>query len=334
MTLLATRRAVLLGLGALGLAACEKLQPAPAVTTAERPSEGGVGGTGIVGTLVDVERFTVNGLDLTSAEDLSLRDAFGGVTPDRLALGQVLTVEASTTEGGALRAQALSVVHPLIGTVEAVERRKITVLGTEVLVERGAPRKTAEGRNFRPKVGQRVAVSGLWRGPEVVASRLDLLPDASDEVEVIEAVVKAGSAPDRPTLGGLELVLPASAQVPQLGTFVTVQGRRQGKLFEVSSLREGRFLGAAGPLERLSVEGYLDRVPRAPGFVVADLGHSFDPEAKLQPFAQERALYLGPYEGSFKVALGLPLPEDFSRRRRLVERIDDGFDPAGALSTR
>lgn len=334
MTLRATRRAVLLGLGASGLAACARLEAPGPVETAERPSEGGIGGTGIVGTLVDSRDFTVNGLSLTADEALTLRDAYGALTRDRLALGQVLTVEATSEENGELRAQALSVVHPLIGQIEAIERGKITILGTEVTVERGAPRKDADGRNFRPKVGQRVAVSGLWRGPDVVASRLDLLPAELDAPSVIAGVVKAGPAPDRPTLGGLELVLSAGQAAPPLGTFVTAQGNRVGRSFEVSSLREGRFQGAAGPLERLSVEGYLDRVPRAPGFVVADLGHSFDPDAKLQSFAQERALFVGPYIGTFEVALGLPLPENFSQRRRLVERIEDGFDPKGAVSTR
>lgn len=339
MTLLATRRAVLLGLGAsglagMGLAGCAQLQSPGSLETAERPSEGGIGGTGIVGTLVDSKRFTVNGLDLTADETLALRDAFGPVTRDRLALGQVLTVEAAAVETGELRARALSIVHPLIGTIESIDRGKISVLGTEITVERGAPRKDAAGRNFRPKVGQRVAVSGLWRGPDVVASRLDLLAEPGAAPAVIAGVVKAGPSPDRPTLGGLELRLPGAVAAPALGTFVTAQGARSGKGFEVVSLREGRFQGAAGPLERLSVEGYLDRVPRAPGFVVADLGHSFDPEAKLQSFAEERALYVGPYVGTFEVALGLPLPENFSQRRRLVERIEDGFDPKGAVSTR
>ncbi len=334
MTLRATRRAVLLGLGASALAACTRLEAPGPAETAERPSEGGVGGTGIVGTLVDSKRFSVNGLNLTADETLTLRDAFGPVTRDRLALGQVLTVEATSEESGQLRAQALSVVHPLIGRIEAVGRGKISVLGTEVTVERGAPRKTAEGRNFRPKVGQRVAVSGLWRGPDVVASRLDLLAEDAAEPSVIAGVVKAGPAPDRPTLGGLKLVVPPGLVTPPLGTFVTAHGERLGRDFLVASLREGRFQGAAGPLQRLSVEGYLDRVPRAPGFVVADLGHSFDPEAKLQGFAQERALYVGPYVGTFAVALGLALPESFSRRRRLVEAIKDGFDPTGAVSTR
>ncbi len=331
MSLQVTRRALLLGLGVSSLSACARLQPAQLAETKEAA---GPRGTGVVGTLVDRERLLVNGLQLSAGEDLVLRDAFGPIERDRLAPGQVLTVEASPAGTGPLQARALSLVHPLIGRVEAVGKGRITLLGSEVVLERGAPRYDWKGRRFRPKVGQRVAVSGLWRGPDVVESRLDLLPEETQGPDVIAAVVKAGQAPDRPTLGGLELQMMGQAAPPAPGTFVTALGRREGERFRVESLREGRFQGAAGPLGRLSVEGYLDRVPRAPGFVVADLGLSFDPDAKLTAFADQRALYVGPYEATFKVALGLPLPESVSRRTRLIERIEDGFAPEGAVSTR
>jgi len=330
----ATRRSMLLALAALPLAGCAGVLRSPADDQeAERPVEGGIGGTGIVGMLTERDTLSVNGLALAAAEDLIVRDAYGGVPAERLQLGQALTVEAATDEGGMLRAKAVSIVHPLIGKIDSAENGRLSVMGTEVLVERGAALVGMDGRRFRPKAGQRVAVSGLWRGPEVVASRLDLLGE-DEKPDVVAGVVKTGPAPDRPTLAGLELTLPPGTEMPAVGTFVTALGRRAEDHFRVESLRSGRFLGAAGPLTRLSVEGYLEPIPRPPGYVVADLGHSFDQHAKLSRFAKERALYLGPYEGAFVVDLALPLPEDLGARRRLLTSLPDAFDPPGALSTR
>ena len=331
-----SRRSLLAGLALAPLAAaCDRLPlPLPGREGGVQPPEAAGGGVGIVGTLTDAKALAVNALRLSAAADLLLADAYGALPAERLAQGQVLTVEAAELESGALEARAISLVHPLIGPIDAVGRGRLEILGSEVVLERGLLLADAAGRRFRPKAGQRVAVSGLWRGPEVVASRLDLVEAAEAADEVVAAAMKTGTAPDRPTLGGLELALPAGTALPAVGTFVTARGRREGKSFRVESLRQGRFRGAAGPLRRLSVEGYLDRIPRPPGYVLADLGLGFDAEAALAPFAQDRALYLGPVAEVFAVALGLPLPEGLAARRRLLAKVADGFDPPGAIPTR
>ncbi|MEO1512732.1 MAG: hypothetical protein AAFU70_11715, partial [Planctomycetota bacterium] len=96
----------------------------------------------------------------------------------------------------------------------------------------------------------------------------------------------------------------------------------------------GRFTGAAGPLEQLSVEGYLEPSSKAPGFALSGLGHSFDPDARLEPFAEGRALFEGPYTGDFAVDLALALPEGVAARRAALPAGLDLGTAAAARSTR
>ncbi len=333
MTVIANRRALLIGLGCSLIGACTPQGRSGNQQLADRPSEGGVGGTGIVGTLTSTEVLSINGLALATSGDVTVRDAFGPRRRSDLSTGQALTVEASQAADGQLIARSIAVVHPLVGPVEAVADGSIRVLGVEVEVEEGAPLVGPAGSAFRPTPGQRVAVSGLWREEGVVATRLDLLKEGNDSV-VVAGELKPGASPNRPMLGSLELTLPLGAQVPPLGSYVTAIGRRAGGTLVAESIAEGRFTGAAGPLERLSVEGYLEPIDKAPGYAVAGLGHSFDKAAKLSEFAGLRALYLGRYDGDFRVELGLPLPEGLAARDALLDALEDGFAPEAAISTR
>lgn len=109
-----------------------------------------------------------------------------------------------------------------------------------------------------------------------------------------------------------------------MGSFVTVTGAHQGDRLVAAEIVLGRFVGAAGPLEALSVEGYLDPIPTAPFYAVSGLGHSFDAGAELAPFRESRSVFSGPYSGTFDVATGLMLPEAFEPRRALIRRIAAG----------
>ncbi len=333
MTVIANRRTLLLGLGCSLVAACTPGGRGDDRQLADRPSEGGVGGTGIVGTLTSASGLSVNGLALATSGDVSVRDAFGPRRLSDLAFGQALTVEAAEGSDGQLIARSVAVDYPLVGPIEAVDDGRVTVLGVEVAVEEGAPLIGPAGSTFQPAPGQRVAVSGLWRDDGVVATRLDLLEDA-DQGVVVAGELKPGASPSRPLIGGLELALPLGTTTPNLGSYVTAIGRRAGNTLVAERVAEGRFTGAAGPLERLSVEGYLEPIEQAPGYAVAGFGHSFDEAAKLTQLAGRRALYLGPYDGDFRVQLGLPLPENLAARDLLLAEVEDGFAPADAVSTR
>lgn len=339
MTSTAKRREVLIGIGLTALTACAPSYPPRGRSVAEgdktpleRPAEGGVGGTGIVGILNGAGSLLINGLRVLTPRDVPLRDAFGPVRLDQLAIGHALTVEAVEDTGNALVARSVSVVHPLIGPIEAVTDEGFRCLGVSVAIESGIPMVGRDGATFAPAVGQRVAVSGLWRGDNVVASRIDVL-ETTERRDVIAGEIKPGPEGSL-RLGALELALPAGTAVPPIGSFVTAVGRREGTRLVALRLEEGRFQGLAGPLQRLSVEGYLENIAAAPGYAISGLGHSFDSAAQLAELAERRTLFVGSYDGTFKVDHGLPLPEGIADRRALLIGIEDGFAPAAALPTR
>ncbi|MEL6523760.1 MAG: DUF5666 domain-containing protein, partial [Pseudomonadota bacterium] len=131
----------------------------------DRQAEGGIGGTGIVGILVDTAPLRVSGTALSIDPETAVTNAYGSVSQQSLRRGNSLTVEARRLRDQ-LIARRVHVTYPLVGALSDISAngRQIRVNGIDVTLEGTLPR-------VRP--GDRVAVSGLWRGPSVVASRVD-----------------------------------------------------------------------------------------------------------------------------------------------------------------
>lgn len=308
------RRTLLAGLGAGLLGGCAasegELSGGPgglAGDTPRAPAEGGIGGTGIVGIVTALGSVRINGLRVGLAPETLIADAFGPRRATALRPGMSLTLEAAGP-ADRLVARRVRIDQPLIGRIGRMSRdgRVLRVLGVRVLLEPGV--------NAPVETGDRVAVSGLWRGREVVASRIDRL--GQDGPSVIAGEV--GAAGRWPAIAGVTLALLGEAEAPAPGTYATAVGEERDGVLVVSALEAGRFTGAAGPLERLSVEGYLEPVATAPGYAVSGLGHSFDPAARLAPLAGTRAVFAGPYTGDFAVETALPLPDAPNPRARLL----------------
>jgi len=170
----------------------------------------------------------------------------------------------------------------------------------------------------------RVAVSGIWTRQGVAASRIDPALSQPDGA----AGVLERNGPTGVTVGGVPVRLPGLA--PASGTFLSVRGSFDGTAIDVDQTRAGRFGAATSPLRLLSVEGYLEPVTRAPAYRIAGLGHSFARDLRLAPLAANRAIYFGPYPGTFAATSAFVLPESFSARRSLLR---DGL-PDQAIPTR
>ncbi|MEM8880409.1 MAG: hypothetical protein AAGC82_07400 [Pseudomonadota bacterium] len=308
------RRSTLAGLG-LGLVGWGV--PGFGQETDRRRPEGGIGGTGIVGTLTDFGSIVVNGLRIETDAPGIVTDAYGAFDVADLSLGHSLTIEAAANDAGLLSAARIHVTQPVVGRVGYVapDGRSGLVGGTNVVLEAGAI------GTLEP--GQQVAVSGLWRGRTVIAARIDL---ADGKADALAGAVETTTATEA-IIAGRRVALGRLAR-PVIGTFATVIGRQNGPLLEAASLSSGRFFGAAGALSSLSVEGYLQARSGAPFFEVSGLGHSFDREAALQAFAGRRTLFDGQYDGDFRVETGLLLPEDVSARQRLGQAILAGGEVA------
>ena len=256
------RRTVLAGMGVIGLGACA---PAIRIGEGKKPPKGGIGGTGIVGTLTDFGSLIVNGLRIETGAETVILDALGVTSAEALKIGQVLTVEATGTRAdasGKLVARSVRISHPVIGPVQEIgtDGRQGVVAGISVVLEEGAIGQLVPG--------ERVAVSGVWRGRRVVASRVDRLSPTGPVViaGVLETLDRTGGR-----IAGVAVRAPRS-RLPAAGSFVTVVGNATSSGLEAVRIVAGRFFGAAVPLERLSVEGFLEPAPDAPFFVLSGLG--------------------------------------------------------------
>lgn len=279
--------------------------------TAKPPAEGGLGGTGIVGTLMGFGSLLVNGLRVETDAATTYSSTLGAFDPATLAVGQSLTIEAAG-DGSTMIAKRVHVTYPVVGRAEVLAGEgRLRVAGIDVVAEPDG--MTA----VRP--GERVLVSGVWRDDVVVAGRIDPAPDVS--VSAIAGAVRRDRGTGLLALGGRPLILGPGIAEPEDGSFVTVRGRALADRFVVDELVPGRFTGAAGPLVRLSVDGYLEPIARPPRYEIAGFGHSFDPDARLAPFQNVRALFRGPYVGVFAVETGIVLPEAFAARQALMEEL-------------
>ena len=303
-----TRRAFASLLAATAVTGCA----APQIVTRDDkrdPFEGGIGGTGIVGTLTEFGSLKINGLRVELTSRTRILTPAGQVGDGALAPGQGLTVLA-TRSRDRLVARHVSISYPLVGTV-AVTDGGLRVNGVPVVPQPGALGTAVPG--------QRVAVSGIWRGSRVAASRFDAAGGLPD---VIAGIV--GRSPTGTDVAGIPIVGESGRIFPEAGSFVTAAGRYLGGVLSAERIQGGRFATGTSGLRQLSVEGYLEPTRRAPGYRVSGLGHSFARDLRLDPLATRRALYFGPYDGLFRATSGYPLPESVPARRALLS---EGFVP-------
>ena len=274
--------------------------------SSKREVEGGIGGTGIVGLLTDFGSLVVAGNYLITDERTKYSDAFGELSKTSLRLDHSLTVEAAGRASG-LRAARVHVTYPLVGMIRGSEAggRRLSINGVAVVLDRAS----------RFGVGDRVAVSGLWDGQTVRGS---LLTAARADDDLISGdTIRAGGV----TVGGVRLRGGGIARstdggyTEARGLFDPVTGE-----FRVRRFRNARFIGAAGALKRLSIEGYLTPTDQAPGYRISGLGHSFSRNLRLDQFKDHRVLFNGRYTGLFAADAGLILPEGNSARRRILRR--------------
>jgi len=318
-----SRRTLLTGLGAGLLSGCSNPSLLAFGGEEEQPI-GGIGGTGIVGTLVDFGSLIINGLKVETDGDTSITDAFGTIAESDLAVGDSLTLEAAKIDG-VLTARRVHVTHPVIGPVTEIssDGRRMIVAGVSVELERSV--------EVSVKPGSRIAVSGIWNDDLVVASGISERPQPA--VSVLAGAVKPHGESGEISIGGVRLQLKPGLESPPLDSFITARGIPSPGRFDVISYDLGRFTGAAGPIVRLSIDGFLTPTDAAPFQEISGLGHSFDEQAMLDPFTDSRWLFDGPYVGTFKVATGTALPESLSDRRRMLTDMlegTSGVDPIPA----
>ncbi|MEM8951602.1 MAG: DUF5666 domain-containing protein [Pseudomonadota bacterium] len=293
-------------------------------------TEGGIGGTGIFGTVTAFGSIVVNGqtIDIDDAEEPSHTEMIGRDLP--LTVGSTVIVEARPDAGG-WTANRVSIFLPVVGPVSAIDpaARVVTVMGTRALFDESTVivdrRGYIDGKVIAPddiEPGDRLAVSGLWKGGEVIASRIDRLDDKGPDslrglLLKTEEMVK---------LGGTRLdetcceTLAAPSYVQMVGTFADDH-------FRVDQADVGSTLLFGERVERLIVEAFLARDPDGQGFHLSGFGIPADQSSAIDAQPGVRSLFVGAYDEAFSIQRSIALPGDASARINVFEALNDLAEP-------
>ena len=187
--------------------------------------EGGILGTGIIGTITALGSIEVNGLRVVFADDMMAESGLGPMPAADLRPGDVVVAEVMP-QGGDWQATRLEEFLALVGPVAADG----TILGARIDLG-GESAVTESGW---------AAVSGLWKDDVLMASRIREVPP--QETALVRGTFMDGR------IGGVNVTLPAD--VPQ-GAALAVRLRPDGAPV---AYRQGLF---SGPVERVIAEGYL-----------------------------------------------------------------------------
>ena len=206
-------------------------------------SDRGIGGTGVIGTIHKFGSIYVNDLRIAYPPDAEVRiDGRPGRLSD-LKIGQVIRL-AAKGKPDALSTRQINVTHEVIGPIEKVGAKEMTVLGQTVSTEGLRDRAFA--------AGDTVAVSGLRRNDgTIVASLVEPRPGAPSRV--------AGPV-TRGANGALRIgALPLFGADPALaGRRAVVDGRQRGDVFIVARGTSEATLLPRG-VRALSIETYVER---------------------------------------------------------------------------
>lgn len=302
------------------------------VTAAEPHSEGGIGGTGIeqvavLGSVTGFGSLLINGVTVDLPEGLSVASVLGDRPAAEIALGEILAVRAIEAGPGRFEAVSATALVALVGPVTSRPGAPLRVMGARV----DLPGATTQALS----PGARVAVSGFWRGPRLIATRLTRAPDGAANHVFGDVRRDAAGAP---YIGGVKLA--PRAAVPRLGVAALLSGAWGAEGFaparaEVLSPRA--LLGA--PTNRVSIEGYA-RAGAAGGGDIDGFGLRIDPGARLGQIEDGRAVVIGAFEsdgaglGEIAARHGVRLPEDLPGRRAALDGLGDPFAPDGAAELR
>ncbi|AEV39897.1 hypothetical protein PSE_p0315 (plasmid) [Pseudovibrio sp. FO-BEG1] len=219
---------------------------APAAGHAEEEREGGILGTGIVGTITRLGSIIVNEQRITFPADLPVKNELGPLTAAQLVPGDTVAVVADLT-GANWEAQSIRRILPIIGPVSEISSdetgRTFEIMGTAVHV----PLSIAT----TVKQGDWVAISGLWQDEDVVATRVEVVPPRQSAV-IIGSNLSVGAS-NVPQIGNT-LIAGIIPQHVESGDVIRVTGIPEAGSIRATSLETGIFDGKVGLVQ---AEGYL-----------------------------------------------------------------------------
>lgn len=204
--------------------------------------EGGIIGTGIVGTIAQLGSIQVNGLRIRIDDAMPVSGAAVPMTAGDLRPGHTVAVVAAHDQDG-WRARHIRAVLPLVGQVTALDNGTMTVLGTQVVIA---------DREQDVHIGDWVAISGLWRDTAVFASRIDRLEGGNHTARLSGSYL--GLDRHGNILVGSSVVTGVEPRHLQPGDLVRVSGQAEPGGIAAIQMETGLF---DTPVEIVQVQGYF-----------------------------------------------------------------------------
>ena len=288
---------------------------APGHAESEKPEEereGGIVGTGIVGTITGLGSIRVNGQRIVFQSDLVAASELGDRPAGDLQPGETVAVEA-VRDGGEWAARHIRQYLPVIGPVSRASDGSLTVLGSGIETGPDTELIGFDGGGGTPGAGDWIAVNGLWRKDSVVATRIERIDPRS------EAVVVGTYRPDSDGAGfmvGGTRVVGMEVRHADLGDVLTVRGIEvQGNL-RAGGVAQGLFVG---PVEVLLMEGYLSQPDPSGIYTIYGSGIAASLGDRDMPISADRGLYCALAAGAPSIAELTTLPESEPDRRALLD---------------
>jgi len=282
------------------------LGPVAAQDKEER--EGGIVGTGIVGTITELGSIYVNGQHIRFDESQIVISPLGDRPASSLVPGDTVVVEASR-EGGAWQASSIKAYLPIVGPVESVGLQSLEVMGAQVEIPESAA-SVADFVGGEVGVGDWIAVSGLWKGAAVAASRIEKI--TALRMASVVGTYRPDGAENRV---GAVLIRGLDIRHARPLDVLTVQGRPTPAGLDAETVAIGLF---AGPVGEVLVEGYLSRPNIQGAYTVQGSGLLAYVANPSMAIDSSRGLFCGNPEGVTRIKRVLDLPETVSLRDNLL----------------
>ena len=221
--------------------------PAEAEGSEER--EGGIIGTGIAGTITHLGSIHVNGLRIQIDDQASVAGSVPAIAAGSLQPGHTVAITAER-RGEGWHARQIRQVLPVAGPVSNVKSGTLTVLGTRIEVPDQKP---------DVQVGDWVAISGLWQGERLLASRVERLNGMDHQARLSGTYL--GPDPNGDIVIGGSKITGIRPMHLEPGDVIRVFGMPRSDGIETKRIETGLF---DGPVGIVQVQGYLS-VPKPSG---------------------------------------------------------------------
>ena len=226
-------------------------------------TDGGLGGTGILGTVTGFGSILVNGLRVLHADDAQVGSVLGDEPVSSLETGEVVLILATRTDTD-LEAERIARYLPLVGEASMIDldRSSVRILGIDVMLSPETVIRDQAGSRVglgTITLRTRLAVSGFWTQGTVRATHLRMV--AADFPDSVTGPVMRDEQ-GQVRIGGVAL----GSDAPELSTVPAALSAngvfRDGRLY-AARLRTGLASPLSAQTTTLSVEGFVEGTDEA-----------------------------------------------------------------------